>query len=75
MDSSILLFFFLAWLQVGRGRMSWKDRNAKIVFFPEEKKNVVNVHFDCNYVVLFECFPALSLVAPSGGKVLAGSGR
>lgn len=55
--------------------MSWKDRNAKIVFFPEEKKNVVNVHFDCNYVVLFECFPALSLVAPSGGKVLAGSGR
>lgn len=56
--------------------MSWKDRNAKTVFFPEEKKKkVVNVHFNCNYVVLFECFPALSLVAPSGGKVLAGSGR
>lgn len=75
MDSSILLYFF--WPGCKLVGVIWVGRTEmpKQFFFQRKKKNVVNVHFNCNYVVLFECFPALSLVAPSGGKVLAGSGR
>lgn len=41
--------FFLAWPQAGRVSMNWKATNAKTVSSRAKKKNVVSVHFDCNY--------------------------